>query len=219
MFDDAKGFVKKCPLCQRFALTSNRPSTNLHTLHSLWHFMQWRLDIVRPLLRAQPQLRFLLVSTDYLTKWVETVPLSEVTRQQIVKFLWQNIVCRFGLSRTIVSDHGTNFASKHIATFCAKYKIAHLFSSLYYPQDNCWAKISNRTILDNMCKSLDKVKCKWVEKLPDVLWAYRTRNASRPAKPCSRWHTKQKRSSRSTLAGRYFEWKKWLKTRMMPYST
>jgi len=48
--------------------------------------MQWGLDVVGPLPRVQPQLQFLLVAIDYFTKWVEVVPLSEVTGQQIVKF-------------------------------------------------------------------------------------------------------------------------------------
>ena len=90
------------------ASAPNRSSTDLHTLRSLWIFMQWGLDIVRPLARMQPQLWFLLVATDYFTKWVKTVSLSEVTRQQIVKFLWKNVVCRFELPHTI-SDSGMNF--------------------------------------------------------------------------------------------------------------
>ena len=81
MFDDAKDYVKKCPQCQRFAPASNRQSTNLHTLCSPWLFMQWGLDVVGPLPLAQPQLLFLLVVTDYFTKWIKAVPLSEVTGQ------------------------------------------------------------------------------------------------------------------------------------------
>jgi len=80
------------------------------------------VDVVGPFPRAQSQLRFLLVATDYFTKWVKAVPLSEVTEQQIVKFLSQNIVCRFGLSHTIIFDNEMNFASKQVASFCAKYK-------------------------------------------------------------------------------------------------
>ena len=41
------------------------------------------------------------------------------------------------------------------------------------PQANGQAEISNRTVLDNLCKSLNKAKGKWVEKLSGVLWAYR----------------------------------------------
>ena len=56
-----------------------------------------------------------------------------------------------------------------MATFCAKYKITYRFSIPYYPRGNGQAKISNRTIIDNMCKSLSKTKGKWVEKLSRVL--------------------------------------------------
>ena len=61
-----------------------------------------------------------------------------------------------------------------MASFCAKYKIIHRFSTLYYPQGNGQAEISNRTILNSLCKSLDEAKGKWAEKLSGVLWAYRT---------------------------------------------
>ena len=67
----------------------------------------------------------LVAEIDYFNKWIEVVPHSEVTRQHVVKFVWQNLVYHFGLSYTIISDNGMNFASKEAATFCAKYKIAH----------------------------------------------------------------------------------------------
>jgi len=44
-----------------------------------------RLDVVGPLLQAQPQFRFLLVAIDYFTKWIEVAPLFEVT--EVIKFL------------------------------------------------------------------------------------------------------------------------------------
>jgi len=80
---------------------------------------------------------------------------------------------RFGISHTIISDNGMNFASKHVASFCAKY-ITHRFSSPYYhyyPLGNGQAKISNCTILDNLCKNMNKAKGKWAKKLPRALWA------------------------------------------------
>ena len=89
----------------------------------------WWAHSREPLPRAQPQFWFLLVATEYFTKWIEAVPLSEVTRQQIVKFLWQNIVCHVVLPHAIISDNGSNFTSKHVANFCTKYKIIHRFST------------------------------------------------------------------------------------------
>jgi len=102
------------------------------------------------------------------------VPLFEVTGHQVIKFMWQNIMCRFGFSHTIIFDNETNFTSKEVATLCAKYKFVHRFSTPYYPQGNDQAEISNRIILDSLYKSLAKAKGKWVEQLLGVLWVYRT---------------------------------------------
>ena len=60
-----------------------------------------------------------------------------------------------------------------MARFCAKYKTTHQFSTPY-PQGNSQVEISNRIILDSLCKSLDKTKGKWVQRLPEALWAYRS---------------------------------------------
>ena len=101
-----------------------------------------------------------------LTSWIEVVPLSNV-----VKFLLQNLVCHFCLPHIIISDDWINFASKEVAIFCSKYKVTHQFSTPYYPQGNGQAEISNHTNINNLCKSLDKAKGKWVENLSWVLWS------------------------------------------------
>jgi len=41
----------------------------------------------------------------------------------------ENIICRFRLPYAIVSDNGSNFASKHMVNFCCKYKITHWYST------------------------------------------------------------------------------------------
>ena len=71
-----------------------------------------------------------------------------------------------GLPHTIVSDNGTNFTSKHVANFCSKYRITHRFSTSYNPQGKGQAEINNHTILNSLCKSLDKAKGKWVKDYP-----------------------------------------------------
>ena len=67
-----------------------------------------------------------------------------------------------------------NELRQQVASFCDKYKITHRFSSPNYPQGNDQAEISNRTILDNLCKILGKAEDKYAEKLLGVFWDYRT---------------------------------------------
>ncbi|GKC58065.1 reverse transcriptase domain-containing protein [Tanacetum coccineum] len=46
---------------------------------------------------------------DYFTKWIEAKPVATITGNQVKKFVWDNIVCRFGLPGEIVSDNGKQF--------------------------------------------------------------------------------------------------------------
>ncbi|XP_051115801.1 uncharacterized protein LOC127240971 [Andrographis paniculata] len=52
---------------------------------------------------------FILVATDYFTKWIEAVPLANVTYQEVIKFVKEHIIHRYGISQTITTDQGTVF--------------------------------------------------------------------------------------------------------------
>ncbi|XP_071728884.1 uncharacterized protein [Rutidosis leptorrhynchoides] len=58
--------------------------------------------------------KFLVVAIDYFTKWVEAKPLKTISGKQIHNFVWENIVCRFGISNEIVSDNGTQFEASRV---------------------------------------------------------------------------------------------------------
>nr|XP_033517591.1 uncharacterized protein LOC117281855 [Nicotiana tomentosiformis] len=69
--EDAEIFVAECDKCQRYDNNMHRPAKLLHTVISPWPFMKWGMDIVGPLPQAKGKVRFLLVLTDYFSKWVE----------------------------------------------------------------------------------------------------------------------------------------------------
>ena len=64
-----------------------------------------------PLLQGKRQMKFLLVAIDYFTKWVEAEALATITEVKVQNFVWKNIVCRFGIPRTIILDNGHQFDS------------------------------------------------------------------------------------------------------------
>jgi hypothetical protein len=116
----------------------------------------------------------LIVATDYFTKWVEAEPLTRITDSESRKFVWNNIITRFGIPRCLISDNGTQFDSGPFREFCSEFGIRNYFSSPTYPQGNRQAKSSNKTILNGIKKRLEKAKGRWVEELPNVLWTFRT---------------------------------------------
>ncbi|XXG90553.1 hypothetical protein AAC387_Pa12g2289 [Persea americana] len=140
-------------------------------------------DIVGPLHRTPGNKRWLIVATDYFTKWIEGEPLSSITEQDTKNFVWKNIITRFGILRTLISDNGTQFDSNFFKSFCQEYGIRNVYSTPAYPQSNGEAEILNKVILDGLKKRLDRAKGRWTEELSSVLWAYMT------TPRCSTWAT------------------------------
>ena len=171
MQKDAAQYVKKCDKCQRFAPSIHQPAASLNPIASLWPFSQWSLDIVGLLPRASGNRQWLIVATDYFTKWVEAEPLTHITDADSKKFVWKNIIC---IPRVLMSDNETQFDSGPFKAFCEQYRIRNHFSTPGYLQGNGQAEFSNKTLLDGIKKSLEKAKGRWVEELPSILCTYRT---------------------------------------------
>ena len=174
MQKDATQYVKKCDKCQRFTPSIHQPAASLNPIASPCPFSQWSLDIVGPLPRALGNRQWLIVDTDYFTKWVEAEPLTHIMDADSKKFVWKNIITYFGIPRVLMSDNGTQFDSGSFKAFCEQYRIRNHFSTPAYPQGNEQAKSSNKTLLDRIKKCLEKAKGRWVEELPSILWTYRT---------------------------------------------
>ena len=174
MQKEAQEYVKKCDQCQRFALNIHQPGGVLNPLSSLWPFTQWGLDIVGLFPKATGNRRWLLVSTDYFTKWVETESLANIMDMDAKRFIWKNIVTRFGIPFTLISNNGLLFNSNAFMRYCCDLGITNRYSTLTYPQGNGYAKVVNKVIMSGLKKRLDDAKGRWVEELPHVRWTYRT---------------------------------------------
>ena len=103
---NAKAYVKVCDQCQQFSNIPRQPSEYLTPMMASWTFAQWGLDILGPFSTGTRQMKFLVVRIDYFTKWVEVEPLVKITQQNVKNFAWKSIVCRFWVSRVLVSDNG-----------------------------------------------------------------------------------------------------------------
>ncbi|XP_050264082.1 uncharacterized protein LOC126708304 [Quercus robur] len=117
--------------------------------------------------------RWLLVGMDYFTKWVEAEPLANIRDMDAKRFIWKNIVTRFGIPCTLISDNGFQFDSKAFRRYCCDLGITNRYSTPAYPQENGQVEAVNKVIVGGLKKRLDDAKGKWVEELPHVLWTFR----------------------------------------------
>nr|KYP71650.1 Retrovirus-related Pol polyprotein from transposon 412 family [Cajanus cajan] len=106
---DCAAFVKKCRPCQEHDNLIHQPAEQLHCISSAWPFATWGIDILGPFPVTKGQCKFLIVAVDLFTKWIEAEPLACISAHQVQKFLWKNIITRFGILHTLVTDNGLQF--------------------------------------------------------------------------------------------------------------
>lgn len=87
----------------------------------------------------------------------------------MIKFMWKNIVTRFGIPKILISDNRLQFAENLFRDWCTDKGIKQRFTSVAYPQANGQTEVSNRTLVNQIKKRLGKEKGNWVEELPNML--------------------------------------------------
>ncbi|GKB54766.1 reverse transcriptase domain-containing protein [Tanacetum coccineum] len=137
------------------AVRRKNPQQKLTPITSPWPFYKWRIDIAGPLLEGPGKVKFLIVAIDYFTKWIEAKPVATITGNQIKKFVWENIVCRFGLPGEIISDNGKQFQDNPFKYWCEKLCIRQHFASVKHPQINGLVEKTNRSLGEGIKARLD----------------------------------------------------------------
>ncbi|GJZ02571.1 reverse transcriptase domain-containing protein [Tanacetum coccineum] len=82
----------------------------------------------------------------------------EPSGNQVKKFVWDNIVCRFGLPGEIISDNGKQFRDNPFKDWCEKLCIRQCFASVKHPQANGLVERANRSLGEGIKARLDDKK-------------------------------------------------------------
>ncbi|GLT99508.1 hypothetical protein SLE2022_169450 [Rubroshorea leprosula] len=178
MVEDAQDYVKKCPTCQFNADDIHMPGEMLSSLMSPWPFAQWGVDLLGPFVKGKGGCTFLVVAVDYFTKWIEAKPLSTTTERKIEEFLFNSILCRFGIPKRIIADNGPQFRAAALRSFCNDYGIELTLTSVYTPQSNGQAESANKIVLRGLKTRVLAAHSNWVDELNKVLWSCRTTPSS-----------------------------------------
>jgi transposase InsO family protein len=126
--------------------------------------------------------RFAIVAIEYFSRWIEAEPVTTITAAEVQKFVWKNIVCRFGIPKEFITDNGKQFDSARFKEMCEGLNLEIRFASVAHPQSNGAAERANGKILEALKKRLEgATKGKWPDEMLSVLWALRT-TPTRPTK-------------------------------------
>lgn len=109
------------------------PPTPLKSICIPWLFYQWGIDIVGPFSDAPGNVKYVVVALHYFTKWIVAEPLACISGRQMIKFIWKNIITRFGIPKVLISDNGLQFTENLFGSWCVEKVIQRRFTSVAHP--------------------------------------------------------------------------------------
>jgi len=173
MYNDVRNYVKTCDECQRRG--KNRRIEPLHPIKVGQPFDRLGMDIVGPLPVTKRGNAYIVVATEYLTKWPEACALPNAKASSVVSFFYEDIICRHGCPKEILTDRGTHFVNEMLDSLCNELGVKHKLSTAYHPQTNGLVERFNRTLCEALAKYANENKDDWDIYLSSVLFAYRTK--------------------------------------------
>jgi ribonuclease HI len=132
---DATRIIRSCRGCQFYARQTHLPAQALQKIPITWSFAVWGLDLVGPLQKAPEGFTHLLVAIDKFSKWIEVRPLTSIGSEQAVVF-FTNIIHRFGIPNSIITDNGKQFTGKKFQDFCEGHHIHVDWAAIAHPMTN-----------------------------------------------------------------------------------
>jgi hypothetical protein len=174
ILEDCFKYFKGCQGCQKFGNIQRAPASATNPIIKPWPFRGWAINLIGQIYPPSSKgHKFILVATDYFTKWVEAIPLKKVTLANMIDFVKEHIVYRFGIPQTITTNQGTMFTSGEFDEFVVGMEIKVLNSSSYYAQANGQAEASNKGIIKLIKRKIKENPKRWHTVLNEALWSYR----------------------------------------------
>ena len=136
-------------------------------------FNVWGIDLMGPF-PSSGGYKYILLAINYVSKWVEAVPIITCDAKVVLNFTRRNILSRFGTPKAVINDEGSHFCNKLFSSLLSKYGVTHQVSLSYHPQSKGQAKVSNREIKKILENTMNVTRKDWVKRIDDSLWAYRT---------------------------------------------
>jgi hypothetical protein len=176
MMNDINTWLARCPECQ---LHSRKQSKIHHApmkpLEIPPPFSRWHLDFIGELPNTKNGNRWILMAVDYNTNFPIARALNNASGEEIVKFIYEEIVMRFSCPAEIVTDRGANFMSKILNQYMKKIKSKHIFTSAFHPRTNSKCERLNQTFKHMLTKYVKGEVHSWDEFIDSALFSCRIR--------------------------------------------
>ncbi|XP_059650250.1 uncharacterized protein LOC132296016 [Cornus florida] len=170
MRKDCMTYAKGCIDYQKHGPMQWVPAMEMQLLVKPWPFRGWAMDLIGKInLPSSKGHHWIILATDYFTKWVEAEEYVSVTHNIVIQFLERHIFHRFGLLETIVADNGSVFRANEVLQIGIDIQVKMVTSTPYYAQGNGQAEASKKVVIEIIEKMIKDKPMRWLETLSEAL--------------------------------------------------
>jgi transposase InsO family protein len=173
LYKEVKHYVETCDSCQRAKKPKWSAKGNWEATVVGAPWQRVSVDFMGPVTSTTRGNRYVLVFTDYFTRWVVAVPTKDCTSETAANEFVEKILLQFGAPEELLSDNGKHFVAEVVERVCQMAGTKKLFTTSYRPQANGLVERWNGTLALMLSSSMEDDK-DWDEKLPFVVFAYNT---------------------------------------------
>ena len=174
MFSDVSHRYRSCCDCAMRKSSRNRHKAPLLPIPVQDAFDRVACDIIGPFPVSKAGNRYVVVFSEYLTKWVECFLVPSIEASVIARLLVDEIFCRQGAPRTRLSDRGSNFLSSLVSEVCKLLNTKKVNTTAYHPQTNGLVERFNNTLAEAISSFVSSNQQDWDVYIPTIQFAYRT---------------------------------------------
>ena len=173
MFKNTFDYCKRCEVYQTF-INKFTVSDDLHPIPPLRPFEKWSIDLIGDLPIIKRRFCFIVIATDYLTKFTEVRALKISVKNEVARFVYEWIVIHFGILLEIVSNNRPQFTSDVWKDFMERLAIIHRFTTIYKLSTNGLVEQTNKTLCSMLAKNPGpRANASDRDfKIHDAMWAY-----------------------------------------------
>ncbi|KAL1488854.1 hypothetical protein ABEB36_014649 [Hypothenemus hampei] len=172
---DVVRFVRSCRVCAQSKVEQKPPCGlmgNRPRISQPWQSIS--LDFVGPLPRSKHGNSYILVVTDFFSKYVVLFPCRSANSKSLVKFVEEGIFLTYGTPQFLTCDNGTQMKSKEFRSLCDKYGVKIFYTAHYYPRADHTERVNRviKTMLKTCVRQSDHRT--WEDNLAAIGCAIRT---------------------------------------------
>jgi len=171
---DVESWCVRCDLCASRKKPSKTPRAPMKSYNVGAPMERIAIDVMGPLPATDRDNKYILVISDYFTKWTESYPMPNQEAETVANVVVREFISRFGVPRQLHTDQGRNFESKLFQEMCRIMEIDKTRTTPLQPQSDGMVERFNRTLEAMLSKFVDGDQKNWDLYLPLLMMAYRS---------------------------------------------